>query len=49
MPINVTGGIRTPEFANYIIESGKADTVGIGRALLADNDWIFKARKILGE
>jgi len=49
VPINVTGGIRTPEFANYIIESGKADTIGIGRALLADNDWIFKARKILGE
>jgi 2,4-dienoyl-CoA reductase-like NADH-dependent reductase (Old Yellow Enzyme family) len=47
VPINVTGGIRTPEFANYIIKSGKADTVGIGRALLADNEWISRAKRIL--
>ena len=47
VPINVTGGIRTPEFANYIIKSGKADTVGIGRALLADKEWISRAKRIL--
>ena len=48
IPVNVTGGIRTPEFANYIIKNGKADTVGIGRALLADKEWISKAaEKIL--
>ncbi|MEA3313077.1 MAG: NADH:flavin oxidoreductase [Caldisericota bacterium] len=50
IPVNVTGGIRTPEFANYVIKSGKADTVGIGRALLADKKWISKAaEKILEE
>ncbi len=49
LSVNVTGGIRTAEFANYIIKSGKADTVGIGRALLADNEWISKAKGILEE
>lgn len=47
IPVNVTGGIRTSEFANYVIKTGKADTVGIGRSLLADKEWIFKARTIL--
>lgn len=46
LPVNVTGGIRTPEFANYVIKTGKADTVGIGRALLADKEWVTKARSI---
>ncbi len=49
IPVNVTGGIRTQEFANYVITSGKADTVGIGRALLADKEWISRAEKILEE
>lgn len=49
VPVNVTGGIRTAEFANYVIGSGKADTVGIGRALLADKEWISRAEKILEE
>lgn len=45
--VNVTGGIKRPEFANYLIKSGKADTVGIGRALLSDREWIIKAKKLL--
>ncbi len=47
LPVNVTGGIRTPEFANYVIKAGKADTIGIGRALLADKNWVAKAKEIL--
>jgi 2,4-dienoyl-CoA reductase-like NADH-dependent reductase (Old Yellow Enzyme family) len=47
LPVNVTGGIKTPEFANYVVKTGKADTVGIGRALLADKNWVAKARSIL--
>lgn len=42
-PVLVTGGIREPEFADQIIRDGKADLVGIGRALLADPEWARKA------
>lgn len=47
VPINLTGGIKTPQFANYLIENGYCDTVGIGRALLADKNWIQKAKEEL--
>ncbi|MBC7195254.1 MAG: NADH:flavin oxidoreductase [Caldisericia bacterium] len=48
IPINLTGGIKTPEFANYLIENGYCDTVGIGRALLLDKKWIEKAKSLSG-
>lgn len=47
IPINVTGGIKTPQFANFIVENNYADTVGIGRALLKDKNFIEKAKEIL--
>ncbi len=47
VPINLTGGIKTPSFANFLIENGYCDTVGIGRALLADKNWINKAKSLL--
>ncbi|MCX8095154.1 MAG: NADH:flavin oxidoreductase [Caldisericia bacterium] len=47
IPINLTGGIKTPTFANYLIENGYCDTVGIGRALLSDKNWIEKAKVVL--
>ncbi|WP_054935811.1 NADH:flavin oxidoreductase [Moorella stamsii (nom. illeg.)] len=43
VPVMVTGGIKTPQFANMIIRQGRADLVGIGRALLADPAWAQKA------
>ena len=43
IPIMVTGGIREPAFANELLESGKADLIGIGRALLKDYRWMEKA------
>jgi NADPH2 dehydrogenase len=46
-PLIITGGIINPENANNIIKSGYSDFVGIGRALVADNDWVKKANKIL--
>lgn len=46
IPINLTGGIKTPEFANFLIQNGYCDTVGIGRALLSDKRWIEKAKTI---
>lgn len=46
IPINLTGGIKTPRFANFLIENNYCDTVGIGRALLLDKNWIEKAKNI---
>ncbi|MDI3281291.1 MAG: NADH:flavin oxidoreductase, partial [Bacillota bacterium] len=47
VPVLVTGGITEPELADRIIREGKADLVGIGRALLADPRWPEKAREVL--
>ena len=42
-PVIVTGGIKDPALADQIIREGKADLVGIGRAMLEDPDWAAKA------
>jgi 2,4-dienoyl-CoA reductase-like NADH-dependent reductase (Old Yellow Enzyme family) len=36
--------IRTPRQAEQILEQGKADIIGLCRALLCDPDWPIKAR-----
>lgn len=43
IPIIASGSLVSPEIAADIIESGSADFVSLGRAMLADPDW---ARKI---
>jgi 2,4-dienoyl-CoA reductase-like NADH-dependent reductase (Old Yellow Enzyme family) len=43
VPVLVTGGIREVKLADCIIRQGKADLVGIGRAMLDDPDWARKA------
>lgn len=48
VPVMVTGGLGDPLLANRVIGEGIADLVGIGRALLADPDWVLKARAALG-
>ncbi len=48
-PVIVTGGVKSPATADYIIGKSEADLVGIGRALLKDPDWTVKARLELGE
>ncbi len=48
VPVMVAGGITLPHAAEAIIREGKADLVGIGRALLADPNWATKAREVLG-
>lgn len=48
IPIMITGGIKDPAFANYLLESGKVDLVGVGRALLQDYRWVEKAVEQLG-
>ncbi len=49
IPVIVTGGIRDPDDADRIIREGRADLVGIGRAMLEDPQWARKAiRRLSG-
>ena len=43
-PVIVAGKIRDPKHAEEILNQGKADMIGLCRALLADPDWPIKAR-----
>ncbi|MDD5659727.1 MAG: FAD-dependent oxidoreductase [Actinomycetota bacterium] len=45
IPVVAAGGISKPDEAEEIIRSGKADMVAVGRALLADPHWSYKAKK----
>jgi 2,4-dienoyl-CoA reductase-like NADH-dependent reductase (Old Yellow Enzyme family)/thioredoxin reductase len=45
IPVIGVGQIRTPEFAEGILEEGKVDFVALGRSLLADPYWARKARE----
>ncbi len=44
IPVVAVGMIRKPETAEDILSSGKADIIGLGRALFADPDWPLKAQ-----
>ena len=43
IPVSTSGRIIDPEMGEGVLQSGKADMIGIGRALLADPDWANKA------
>jgi 2,4-dienoyl-CoA reductase-like NADH-dependent reductase (Old Yellow Enzyme family)/thioredoxin reductase len=43
IPVGARGRINTPELAEEILASGKADFVVIGRGLIADHEWASKA------
>ncbi len=43
VPVLLTGGITDGLAANDLISSGKADLVGVGRAILKDSAWAKKA------
>lgn len=45
VPVSTVGRIIDPAMAQRIVESGKADIVGLGRPLLADPDWAVKLEK----
>lgn len=49
VPVMVTGGIKEPELADSIVRDGKADLVGVGRAMLEDPDWTRKAIEFLSK
>lgn len=42
IPVSCVGRIVTPEAAEAIVSSGKADIVGLGRSLLTDPDFVKK-------
>jgi 2,4-dienoyl-CoA reductase (NADPH2) len=42
-PVLVTGRVTTPGLAEYLIESGAADLVGLARALLADPRFVERS------
>lgn len=43
VPVMVTGGITSAEQAEEILESGDADAIGIGKALLGNSKWATEA------
>lgn len=43
IPVITVGVIRSPEVAEGIIADGRADFVALGRTLIADPEWPFKA------
>ncbi|UCH07167.1 MAG: FAD-dependent oxidoreductase [Deltaproteobacteria bacterium] len=45
IPVVTAGKIRTPELAEQILSEGRADFIGMARALLCDPDWPLKARE----
>ncbi len=45
IPVMGVGRILTGEMANQLIVDGKMDLVGIGRAQIADPDWVAKTRE----
>lgn len=44
IPVIAVDKIRTPQVADDILSSAKADFIALGRPLLADPDWPIKAR-----
>lgn len=43
LPVLVAGRFTEPELAEAVLQDGKADLIGLGRALIADPDWAGKA------
>ena len=43
VPVIAVGKIKTPHFAETVLQDGKADLIALGRALLADPEWPKKA------
>jgi len=43
LPVVASSRIQTPEQAEFVLAAGKADVIGLCRALIADPDWPAKA------
>ena len=44
VPVVAAGRIRHPELAERALAAGQADLIAVGRGLLADPEWVAKAR-----
>jgi 2,4-dienoyl-CoA reductase-like NADH-dependent reductase (Old Yellow Enzyme family) len=47
IPVVLTGGIKDGKTADQLLRAGRADLIGVGRALLADSLWAKKAVEAL--
>lgn len=47
IPVIVTGGITDPLVAEQLLADGKADLIGVGRAILNDSEWAGRAMTLL--
>jgi len=45
IPVIAVNGIRNPKQASYLVENNLVDFAAIGRGLLADPEWVNKAKK----
>ncbi|MDA3935888.1 MAG: NADH:flavin oxidoreductase, partial [Actinomycetota bacterium] len=45
IPVILTGGVTEPEQAESLLADGKADLIGVGRAILADSGWALLAEE----
>lgn len=45
IPVSTVGAVLNPRQAEFLIQSGKVDLVGFGRAFVADPDWPNKAKE----
>ena len=43
VPVLLTGGVQTIADAEKLLEEGKADLIGVGRALYRDAHWLERA------
>lgn len=43
IPVILTGGITEADAAENLLAQGKADLIGVGRAIMKDSDWPVKA------
>lgn len=42
IPVILTGGVTNAKDAEYLLQEGKADFIGVGRAILKNSDWAEK-------
>jgi len=48
LPVILTGGVTEPRQAEQLLAEGKADLIGVGRAILKDSEWARRAVRELG-
>lgn len=45
VPVILTGGVTEPEQAEALLAAGRADLIGVGRAILKDSGWARRAMR----